>query len=868
MNNEAERFLAALDPAAASFTFQTFDDNKERARAWKEANPKSGGDPKYTRVLNGTFAKCESALRALNEIGAGVFVTINETNGRGRKATDIIRVRAVFVDLDGVPLKKVLDDKELDKVPNIIVESSKGKWHCYWLLERGAVGLDKFTEIQELLAARYKSDKSVKDLSRVLRVPGFVHKKGKPFTTRIESISDLGPYDSFIVPGSEEEAEFVPEYLRNVVPGGRGTVESKDELDKYQTLNKKALEEPEKWVPALFDKFIKMDDGRYRITSKMLKRDLQEDLSISPIGYSFPPGIIDFGLADMGDPREGKRTPIELVSEHSKACKGIKDAAERFMVAYVTLAKRLGVEIPDEPDGLEILVRDGEISRAVDETQKAILKTKRPVFVRGGNLVEPIWTEYPTQAGGKVSVTTFKALGIETLRYMINKHKIKYVRWDNKSKKLVEMDPPDKVMATLVKLGHWSFPRVAGIINAPTMRPDGSILSERGYDAATQLWCWPDADLKMPTIKDKPTKKDALEAVELLKDLLTGFPLQMPLDRSVVLAAILTTVLRGAFDIAPMVLFLAHMAGTGKSYLVDLISTIVRGRPCPVITASRNEDEMEKRIGSLLIESIPIISLDNLSFDLKSDVLCQMCTQQNIKIRILGKSETADCEWKGTMFATGNNVNLSGDMTRRGLICNLDAGMERPELREFEFSPIDRVLRNQGAYIAAALTIARAYVVSGAAAKCGKIASFGPWSKFVREPLIWLGEEDCTKSMDQAYKNDPNKEAAETLMAQWKEHLGTENGYKVSEIIEKAKETMPAAVMGTGMSDWDHVRPDFFEVLAERCGDRGNIDIRKVGFWLRSLRGQIYSGYKIVVGTKDDKHGNKWKLESLNGSSH
>ena len=228
---------------------------------------------------------------------------------------------------------------------------------------------------------------------------------------------------------------------------------------------------------------------------------------------------------------------------------------------------------------------------------------------------------------------------------------------------------------------------------------------------------------------------------------------------------------------------------------------------------------------------------------------------------MLGKSETPDCEWKGSLFATGNNVNLSGDMTRRGLICNLDAGVERPELREFEFSPIDRVLKDRGAYIAAVLTIARAYVVGGKLERLEKIGSYGQWSKFVREPLMWLGEADPAKSMEQAFKNDPNKSAAETLIAQWLEHLGTEQNYKVSEIVDKAKETQPSMNMGVGTNDWEHIRPDFFDVLLERCGERGNIDVRKFGFWLRSLRGQIYSGYKIIVSSESAKHGHRWKLE-------
>lgn len=626
---------------------------------------------------------------------------------------------------------------------------------------------------------------------------------------------------------------------------------------KWQRLNAAALAALDKWVPALFGKgAAKTIDGRYRISSKTLGRQLQEDLSIAP------DGIKDFGLHDMDDPREGKRTPLDLFVEYSSGTQEIEGESEKLKVAFKTLNVLLGNPEPDEEE-FEIQVKEGRISWTVDQTQKAIIKTRRPIFVRGGILVTPIWNEYPTNDGGTTKATVFHGASIESLRYMTNKAGVIYLRFDKQLKKLVVIDPPDKVLATMLKLGHWKFPRVSGIIDIPTMRPNGSIIKDRGYDATTQLWCCPDDKLKLPEISDRPSKKEAAAALKLLKELLAGFPLRAEIDLAVALAAIMTCVVRGAFPIAPMVLFLAHMAGTGKSYLVDVISTIVRGRPCPVITASRNEEEMEKRIGSLLLESTPLISLDNLSFDLRSDVLCQMCTQQTVKVRILGKSETPDCEWRGTLFATGNNIRLVGDMTRRGLICNLDAGVERPELREFNFDPIEMVLKDQGKYIAAALTIARAYFVSGESVKCAKIGSYGAWSRFVREPLIWLGEVDPVKSMEQAYHDDPNKEAAERLVEQWKEHLGTNKSYKISEIIELAKETQPGVEFGAGVANFTRVRPDLFDLLVERAGERGTIETRKFGYWLRALRGQIFNNHKVVVATEDASNGNKWRLEAL-----
>ena len=57
-----------------------------------------------TKVLHATRGNLKPVLQQparLNAGGAGVYVTVNRTNGKGRKATDIVRVRALFVDLDG-----------------------------------------------------------------------------------------------------------------------------------------------------------------------------------------------------------------------------------------------------------------------------------------------------------------------------------------------------------------------------------------------------------------------------------------------------------------------------------------------------------------------------------------------------------------------------------------------------------------------------------------------------------------------------------------------------------------------------------------------------------------------------------------------
>ena len=97
---EGLRFLQCLDRNGAGFTFQTFDDDSERK------------SKALVRIFNGSFAEHEAALTELSAKGAGIFVTVNETNLKGRKATDITRVRSVFVDLDWRAIEPVLNDSD------------------------------------------------------------------------------------------------------------------------------------------------------------------------------------------------------------------------------------------------------------------------------------------------------------------------------------------------------------------------------------------------------------------------------------------------------------------------------------------------------------------------------------------------------------------------------------------------------------------------------------------------------------------------------------------------------------------------------------------------------------------------------------
>jgi putative DNA primase/helicase len=481
-----------------------------------------------------------------------------------------------------------------------------------------------------------------------------------------------------------------------------------------------------------------------------------------------------------------------------------------------------------------IRTAEGGIARTVDEAQSALLDAKVPIVVRGRMLVEPVTVERPAAHDRTTVVTVFVPLGESKLAYLLNKHAAVFQRYDLKRKQWVTIDPPHKITAALLALRSWQFPEVVGIVSAPTMRRDGSILSKPGYDPQTRLWC--NSNVELPQIPERPSRAQAEQALQLLKDLLSSFPFVNEVDRAVAIAAILSAVLRGAFDVVPLIAILAHEAGSGKSYLVDLIANIITGRICPVITGSKSAEEMEKRLGSLLLEGSSMTSLDNLSHDIEGDLLAQIVTQPVIKTRILGKSQIPECEWAGMLFATGNNIRVVGDMVRRTLVCQLDPKVERPELRTFKFSPIERVLRERGAYIAAAIIITRAYMAAGRpeAGKVRPLAGFDEWSKMVREPLIWLGEQDPVKSMEATRAADPDRAAAQELVMRWRKCIGINKPVSASAIIKIANQQNHAH---------EYRSPNFRALLLEHAGSsRGDqIDPIRLGKWLQKENGRVHS---------------------------
>jgi hypothetical protein len=337
-----------------------------------------------------------------------------------------------------------------------------------------------------------------------------------------------------------------------------------------------------------------------------------------------------------------------------------------------------------------IRIERGNLHGQATEGERALIAAGVPFYAHADELQKPIVDEVEATKGRKTKVARLASVGPDMLRDYLSRS-VRWERYDERKKCLVPADPPRDVAAIILsREGEWQFPPTVGVITTPTLRPDGTILSQPGYDPATRLILMhPPA---LPVIPENPTRDDAAAALRLLDGLLDEFPFVDAASRSVALSELITPVVRGAMSVAPLHCNRAPTPGSGKSFLLDIASAISTGQPCPVISAGTDEFETEKRLGAALLKGQALIAIDNLNGELRGDALCQMIERPIVDVRILGLSRSVRIESRATLFATGNNIVPVGDVVRRVITSSLDSDLERPELRQFKGNPLDMVL--------------------------------------------------------------------------------------------------------------------------------------------------------------------------------
>jgi hypothetical protein len=351
--------------------------------------------------------------------------------------------------------------------------------------------------------------------------------------------------------------------------------------------------------------------------------------------------------------------------------------------------------------------------------------------------------------------------------------------------------PPDWAVKGLAARGNWSEIRpLEGIIEAPVLRTDGTVIDRRGYDASTNLLYEPNG--KFPPIPAKPTREDARYAAEMLLDLVGDFPFAGDGDRAAWLAGLLTPLARYAIrGFCPLFLTDGNVRGVGKSMLTDMIGIVSTGRKMPrtAYTGGANDEEMRKRMMAIALAGDRLMLLDNVNGTLGDAVLDSALTAELWKDRKLGTPDmTAEMPMLAVWYANGNNLGYRADVIRRIVYCRLDSPVQRPEERsDFKIKGdfLEHVSERRPELVVAALTILKAHAVAGRpSGNLVKFGSFEAWSNVVRSAIHWAtGIDPC--STREALRAMDHEEQEETAVIEgWAElPYASERGITVADAL-------------------------------------------------------------------------------------
>lgn len=789
---------------------------------------------------------------AQNTNGRGVYYTGNRCHsGVTTKSTkaDITSARFVYVDIDppkdGSPFDKAGVVSELlscGTPPSIIVDTGNGI-QAIWLLTEGSEDFDRVEAINRSIASHWGGD-NCHNIDRLLRLPGTVNhpnkKKLERGCTEIPSCvlsQDLNltyTLDELEAAWGHDAAKPKPSpKVAIAVPSNLTLLESADlKRGSIATLST-MLDDP--------NKHFRVSDRSswvYGIACQMVD-DGYGDEEI--LGVLLNPA--NAGCAHIADQSDPNRAAVRAISR----------ARQRFALPPGgSIFGNKTLPISNRP---KIKIVGGDLANMVDQAEQALIDADLGYYQAGGRIVRTGFipgAKVGDMHNGRVRIFDVgEAELIEVLTSVAD--------WMKPAKDgEVRVNCPTIVAQTyMARSGKWKLPPLTCVIDMPTMRPDGSLLNVKGYDASTGLLYSP-GNTALPVIPQSPTMADALAALTKLKGPLSHFPFLTDADEAVALSALLTSVCRMALSSAPLHGYSAPTAGSGKSVLADTASVLRTGREASTIAPGKTAEEFEKRLGSTLLEGDGCVAIDNCETPLGGEFLCQALTQPSLKVRPLGKSVMIEVSTAALFTATGNNLTFIGDMGRRALLCQLDPGVERPELRKFAFDPVQVVKNNRGEFVAAALTILRAYHVAGRPVQVPPLGSFADWSNLVRSALIWLGCNDPCDTMDKVRKADPELAQIKLMMTQWDLLVGAK-GVTTGELTTLATEMVEVS---TGSFGKKPKHPEFRDALHAVAKDGQHINGRRLGNWLSKHKDRVVGRKKFIsTGTRGGQL--VWRLEHV-----
>jgi hypothetical protein len=806
----AQKFLKTLFPGRRQW--QTFD----------EATPKNQPQ-RPARTYFGTLEEFQSKIVYQNIMGCCISFAFNKMDGKGQGKENVTEVQALVIDLDGAPL---LNLTNLGLLPHAINETSPDRYQCFLRVQ--GMPREQFQRYQDALAKLVDADPQV-EINKRMRVPGFLNSKAKRdkiYRSRVRYLRDAAPY-SF-------------EEIQKALP-----------LPKVKKKSRRPSSRPVSKANGAFqgsplapdqEKIPEGQRGKY--LTKRAGQLLHKGLSVSEVMV-----ILRYEGEHKCSPPLQEADYVNL--EHSVARWEAKKSTEEEK--KVKKDKRIPFEWA--PDRSRQLIR--LVNRELPKSDEVFQRFGIPVVIR--NVIPPSVLGF-TEGVKIPMIITIEPSYLETL---IEKHIYLYKTKDDVecpigvpagfAKKYIELPAQD------LKLRPINL-----LLSCPTLDPEGKLIQTPGYDAKTGIYLL--LKEKRKPINPKPSKAEAKEALARLLKLIEKFPFVREYHRSVVVAGMMTAVVRHCFRQAPAFASSAPMYATGKSLLMDIIALILTGKRAPAYNVSAREEEMDKFLISALICGINILSIDNFNSKavLKSEALSSFLTQEEKMGRPIFTNKVINAPTCATVLVNGNNLTVSEDLTSRILVAKIDAKREHPERRKIELDLFEHIPLHRPEYVDAILTIFLYHLncKKPLKQKLPRFGRFEKWSHWTRGSLVRLGMEDPYKALKDIREEDPDRnEKADFLRAGFA-------AYANNQLFLKDLITDAAKAANDGMVE-DTVEKKakvtalraINDIITQVAIDKdGKVSVRALEKWLRPFKGRVIGGIKISPVGKKTNTGKNWQF--------
>jgi hypothetical protein len=562
----------------------------------------------------------------------------------------------------------------------------------------------------------------------------------------------------------------------------------------------------------------------------------------------------------------GVLSEAEIISDLSQAadCAGLElDEIRRTIISGLDAGRQHPRKIPERlamvdnkkkhKDELkkQIRVNDRGLDDVTNDALEALIDSNDPpcIFSRTGILVRLHRNER----------YVIELLTRDMLKHAMARSARFYVIGEGGRVRETEVSPPNEVANNILAADDWpGIPDIKAIIETPVIRPDGSILSAQGYDAATHLYLAPIVDLSGLVIPEVLTQKHAAASAQyILDEIFADFPFENNASRTNTLATLLSVIVRPLIKgNVPITTLDKPQAGTGASLIADIISTITTGKPASMWGMPETEDEWRKAITSALMDGSPVIVIDNVTGRLRSASLARALTAKTWWDRILGKSLMVSLPQEAVWIATGNNIQIGGDIARRALWVRLDAAQARPWTRtKFRHPDILGWIReNHDSVIAYLLIMARAWVQAGKPPGSAKLGGFNEWGEVISGILEFAGVKDFMGNAAQLY-DDMDQD-----VQQWDAFLGEWS-------VIHGDKPIKAGVVRDELTSLAPIYATFRDSMPDDVADavnKTNAGSLKLSHILRKHLNQVYpSGRKLTQ--EMDKHSKVvlWKVAGV-----